>query len=142
MKRKKAVSDFNQGYNCAQSVFSAFSDEFGINKELARSIACGFGAGFGRLQETCGAVTGAIMVIGCKYFKRNDWSGSKEIVYQKTRDFISRFKERNGTINCLELIGVDFNTEEGMQTAKKKNLFRDKCEKYVRDACEILEEII
>ena len=142
MKRKKAVSDFNQGYNCAQSVFSAFSDEFGINKELARSIACGFGAGFGRLQETCGAVTGAIMVIGCKYFKRNDCPGSKEIVYQKTRDFISRFKERNGTINCLELIGVDFNTEEGMQTAKKKNLFRDKCEKYVRDACEILEEII
>jgi len=142
MKRKKAISYFNQGYNCAQSVFSAFSDEFGINKEIARSIASGFGAGFGRLQETCGAVTGAIMVIGCKYFKRNDWSGSKEIVYQKTRDFISRFKERNGTINCLELIGVDFNTEEGMQTAKKKNLFRDKCEKYVRDACEILEEIV
>ena len=142
MKRKKAVSDFNQGYNCAQSVFSAFSDEFGINKELARSVASGFGAGFGRLQKTCGAVTGAIMVIGCKYFKRNDWSGSKEIVYQKTRDFISRFKERNGTINCLELIGVDFNTKEGMQTAKKNNLFRDKCEKYVRDACEILEEIV
>lgn len=94
------------------------------------------------MQETCGAVTGAIMVIGCKYFKRNDCPGSKEIVYQKTRDFISKFKERNGTINCLELIGVDFNTEEGMQTAKKKNLFRDKCEKYVRDACEILEEII
>ncbi|GAH30975.1 hypothetical protein ES705_00427 [subsurface metagenome] len=142
MKRKKAISYFNQGYNCAQSVFSAFSDEFGINKEIARSIASGFGAGFGRLQETCGVVTGAIMVIGCKYFKRNDCPGSKEIVYQKTRDFISRFKERNGTINCLELIGVDFNTEEGMQTAKKKNLFRDKCEKYVRDACEILEEII
>jgi len=142
MKRKKAVSDFNQGYNCAQSVFSAFSDEFGINKELARSIASGFGAGFGRLQETCGAVTGAIMVIGCKYFKRNDWSGSKEIVYKKTRDFISKFKERNRTINCLELIGVDFNTEEGMKVFRERNLAKEKCEKYVQDACEILEEII
>ena len=143
MKRnKKAISNFNKGYNCAQSVFSAFGEEFGINKEQSRSIASGFGAGFGRLQETCGAVTGAIMVIGCKFLKGNEWPASKEVIYKKTRDFVEKFKQRNGTVNCLELIGVNFSTEEGMRIAKEKNLFREKCEKYVKDACEILEEII
>lgn len=71
-RSEKAISDFSKGYNCAQSVFSAFSEESGIDEEQSRSIAGGFGAGFGRLQETCGAVTGAIMVIGCKFLKGNE----------------------------------------------------------------------
>jgi|SRR3989304_6709687 len=124
---KKAISDFNKGYNCAQSVFSAFGEKFGINKEQSRSIAGGFGVGFGRLQETCGAVTGAIMVIGCKFLKGNEWPASKEVIYKKARDFVEKFKQRNGTVNCLELIGVNFGTEEGMRITKEKNLFREKC---------------
>ena len=143
MKRSKiAISIFNKGCNCAQSTFSVFSEEFGVSKEQARTIACGFGGGFGGLQETCGAVTGAIMVIGCRFFNRNDLKNSEEIVSQHTRDFISKFRKRNGTINCLRLIGVDFNTEEGMREVKEKNLFKEKCENYIKDACEILEEIL
>jgi C_GCAxxG_C_C family probable redox protein len=138
----QAVSFFNQGFNCAQSVFSAFSEEFGVNREKARMIASGFGGGFGRLQKTCGALTGAIMVIGCRFFDKDNLEDSKEIVYQHTRDFVSKFRSRNGTISCLELIGVDFSTEEGMRQAEEENLFKVKCEKYVRDACEILEEIV
>lgn len=141
-RSEKAISDFNKGYNCAQSVFSAFSEESGIDEEQSRSIAAGFGGGFGRLQETCGAVTGVIMVIGCRFFKSNQWPASKEVIYKKTVEFVEKFKQRNGTINCLELIGVNIGTEEGMRIAKEKNLFREKCEKYVKDACEILEEII
>ena len=141
-RSEKAISDFSKGYNCAQSVFSAFSEESGIDEERSRSIAGGFGAGFGRLQETCGAVTGAIMVIGCKFLKGNQWPTSKEVIYKKTREFVEKFKQRNGTINCLELIGVNLSTEEGMRIANEKNLFREKCVKYVKDACEILEEII
>lgn len=138
----QAISYFNQDYNCAQSVFSAFSEEFRVNKELARSAASGFGAGLGKLQETCGSVTGAIMVIGCRFFKEDDLRGSKEVVYEKTRDFIRKFTERNKNINCLALLGVDLNTEEGIRMAEEKHLFKVKCEKYVRDACEILDEII
>ena len=141
-RSEKAISDFNKGYNCAQSVFTAFSEEFGIIEKQSRSIASGFGGGFGRLQETCGAVTGAIMVIGCKFFKGNQWPSSKEVIYKKTREFVEKFKQRNGTIKCLELIGINIGTEEGMQIANEKNLFKVKCEKYIKDACEILEEII
>jgi hypothetical protein len=59
-RSEKAVSDFNKGYNCAQSVFSAFGDISGVDDDLSRSIASGFGGGFGRLQETCDAVTGQL----------------------------------------------------------------------------------
>ena len=141
-RSEKAISDFDKGYNCAQSVFSAFSDISGIDEFSSRSIASGFGAGLGRLQETCGAVTGAIMVIGCKFFKENQWPASKEIIYKKTWEFMEKFKQRNGNINCLELIGVNLNTEEGMRIVNEKKLFSVKCERYIKDACEILEEII
>jgi C_GCAxxG_C_C family probable redox protein len=142
-RSEKAVSDFNKGFNCAQSVFSAFSDVSGVDESLSRSIASGFGGGFGRLQETCGAVTGAIMIIGCKFLKGNQWSPElKEVIYKKTREFIEKFRQRNDTIKCLELIGVNLNTEEGMRIANEKKLFSVKCERYIKDACELLEEII
>ena len=141
-RSEKAVSDFNKGYNCAQSVFSAFSEVTVIDEDSSRSIASGFGAGFGRLQKTCGAVTGAIMVIGCRFLRGNQWSPDlKEVIYKETRDFVEKFRQRNGTIKCLELIGVNLGTEEGQRIANEKNLFREKCAKYVKDACEILEEI-
>jgi C_GCAxxG_C_C family probable redox protein len=143
MKRsEKAGSYFNQGYNCAQSVLLPFSKEYGMDIDLAGSIASGFGGGFGRLQKTCGAVTGAIMVIGCRFFNKDNLKDSKEVAYQKTRDFIKKFKGRNGSISCLELIGVDLSTGEGSREAKEKNHFEKKCSRYVRDACEILEEIL
>ena len=62
-----AVSGFKEGFNCAQSVLSAFSEELGLTRETALKIACPFGGGMARQAETCGAVTGAFMVIGLKY---------------------------------------------------------------------------
>ncbi|GAO29655.1 C_GCAxxG_C_C family protein [Geofilum rubicundum JCM 15548] len=56
----KAVSLMDKGFNCSQSVLSAYSEVLGFDKELALGVSCGFGAGMGRLQGTCGAVTGAI----------------------------------------------------------------------------------
>src|SRR4030066_1729494 len=142
-RSEKAVSYFNKGFNCAQSVFTTFSDISGVDEDLPRSVASGFGGGFGRLQETCGAVTGAIMVIGYRFFKGNQWSPElKEIIYKKTREFVEKFKQRNDTIKCLDLIGVNLNTEEGNRIANEKKLFSVKCERYIKDACEILEEII
>ena len=50
-----AIAKFTQGFNCAQSIIYAFSDDLGIDKDTALKIACGFGAGMGRKQEVCGA---------------------------------------------------------------------------------------
>ena len=65
-RSERAVSKFVAGYNCAQSVFYAFSDDLKIDQDTGLKIACGFGAGMGRQGEVCGAVTGGIMVLGAR----------------------------------------------------------------------------
>ena len=89
-KSQKAVSCFNNGFNCSQAVFSAFSPELGIPENVAYKIACPFGAGMGRMQETCGAVTGAFMVIGLKHGKSNS---EEEYLKQLSYDLVNKFTE-------------------------------------------------
>jgi C_GCAxxG_C_C family probable redox protein len=141
-KTEKALSYFKEQYNCSQSVFAAYSEKFGIKEIDAHKIAIGFGGGIGRTQDICGAVTGAIMVLGCKYFNENDIAGSKTIVYEKTKEFIAKFKEIHKTVNCLELTGVDINKEGGSGLFKTLNIHENKCNGYVKDACKILDEMI
>jgi hypothetical protein len=66
-KISHALSVFDSGFNCSQSVLTAFCNEFGLQDEPGFRIACAFGGGMGRMAKTCGAVTGAFMVIGLKY---------------------------------------------------------------------------
>ena len=47
-KPDQAVATFNNGFNCAQAVFSTYAEEFGIDRTIALKISCGFGAGMGR----------------------------------------------------------------------------------------------
>ena len=97
----------------------------------------------GCMAETCGAVTGAFMVIGLKYGRSDilDLS-AKEKTYKLVREFSKRFKSRNGSIVCKELLGIDISTKRGMAAAHKKNIHGTCCLKFVKDAAEILEEIL
>ncbi|MHA2282126.1 MAG: C-GCAxxG-C-C family protein, partial [Promethearchaeota archaeon] len=98
---EKAISYFADGFSCSQSILSAFGTDFGLNTELALKIATGFGGGMGRLGGTCGAVTGAIMVIGLKYgrYKIEDME-SKEKTYKLVREYMDNFIKVNGSTVC------------------------------------------
>lgn len=140
-RTEKAISLFSRGYNCAQSVFYAFADELGIDESMAKNIALGFGGGMGRLQHTCGAVTGAIMVLGLHYGSEDGKDiFSKEKVFLKVQEFVKDFERIHNTVNCGELLGIDMNTDEGMSEAKEKNLFMTKCIEYIKYAIRLLEE--
>jgi C_GCAxxG_C_C family probable redox protein len=134
----RAVSFFQSGYNCSQAVFSAYSDLLGVDERTARSIASGFGGGIGRLQKTCGAVSGAVMLLGLKYYDEDNAAASKALSYEKVREFISQFEKQHSSVSCLDLIGVDINTEEGLSRARDQNLFETKCSEYVRGASKLL----
>ena len=62
--REKAMNNFLEGYNCAQAVIIAFSEELGLDKDTAAMLSCSFGGGMGQMRETCGAVTGMALVAG------------------------------------------------------------------------------
>ncbi|MBN1410323.1 MAG: C_GCAxxG_C_C family protein [Spirochaetales bacterium] len=139
-REEKAISLFDEGFNCAQSVFAAFADVTGIDAETAKGIAVSFGGGFGRLQETCGAVSGALLVIGSMRYDTADLPGSKEKAYAETRKFIEDFQGKNGSFKCRDLIGHDFSTDEGMKKVREMNLFDTVCKQVIRDACALLEK--
>jgi C_GCAxxG_C_C family probable redox protein len=114
-----------------------------MDEQSAFRVACGFGGGCGHLGLTCGAVTGAYMVIGLKYGKvRADDNDAKGKTYAFVQEFSKRFVARNKSLNCTELLGCDLGTPAGRAKMKEQNLSVTVCEKVVKDAGEILEEIL
>jgi len=139
MSKADIAVEYFKTYNCAQSVLAAYSEDYGLSKDIALSIASGFGAGIGRLQETCGAVSGAIKVLGLAgQFKESDGREKLNLLCEKIRCFTDEFSDKMGTIKCLDLINCDLSTEEGRKHFKDNNL-KVKCQDYVRLSCEILD---
>ena len=92
-----------------------------------------------RTGETCGAITGSLMVIGLKHAKtRKDDDDSRELAYALAQELMDAFRERNGSLLCRDLLGVDVSTPEGIAVVREKDLFRTLCPKFVRDAAEII----
>ena len=96
-----------------------------------------------RTGETCGAVTGALMVIGLNHAKkRKDDDDSRERSYALAQEFMDAFRERNRSLLCREILEADVSTPEGIAEVRKKDLFTTVCPKFVRDAAEILEGLL
>ena len=144
MKRSEAAkSSLKKGFSCSQAVLSAFCGDFDLDHSKALKLAAGFGGGMGRMALTCGAVTGAFMVLGLKHggTVAEDLE-AKERTRQSVVEFVQRFKSLNGSITCKDLLRCDLSTSEGYDHAKKSGLIRILCPKFVGDAAEILEEIL
>jgi len=139
---KQAVERFKEGSNCSQAVLCSYCQDFGLGLEQASRVATGFGGGM-RTGDTCGAVTGALMVLGLKYGNtRPEDKQAKAKTYEMVLECASKFKARNGSVICRDLLGCDISTSEGMKEAQENGLFGSVCPKMVQDAAEILEEML
>ena len=138
-----AVSSFKEGFNCSQSVLATYSRLNGLNREVALKIAQAFGGGMARMGRTCGAVTGAFMVIGLKHGKvKAEDEEAKEKTYEIVREFVKRFKSLNGSIICKDLLGYDLDTPEGREQVEEKQICETLCPKFVQNSVEILEKFL
>jgi C_GCAxxG_C_C family probable redox protein len=144
LRSEIAMAKFSEGYNCAQSVFYAFCEVLNFEKDLALKMVCGFGAGMGRKEEVCGAVTGAIVVIGTKFGRGlEEESSATELTYRKTGQLMDRFAEKHGTFICRKLIGgCDLTTEEGQKQFEETDLLNTICKPCVQSVVEILEDLM
>lgn len=139
----QAVQSFKEGFSCSQAVFSALSKDLGLEREKALRISQAFGGGMARMGETCGAVTGAFMAIGLKHGRiRPEDEQAKEKTYALVHEFVNRFKAVHRSIVCRELLGFELSTTEGHRQAQESGLFENLCPKLVRDAVEILEQLL
>jgi C_GCAxxG_C_C family probable redox protein len=140
---ERALAAFDEGYSCSQSVLSAFAPELGLDREMALRVATAFGGGMGHRGDTCGAVTGAFMVIGLKHGRvRADDREIRDLAYSLVNRFVEEFESRHESVVCRELLGFDLSTPEGERLAEEKWPDDMPCRDVVRDAAEILEEIL
>jgi C_GCAxxG_C_C family probable redox protein len=140
MKKSQLAIENFKTLNCAQSVLLSHAEELKLDKTTALRIALGFGGGMA-MAETCGAVTGAYMVLGLKAnFKEKSIQEIKAETKAAVRKFNELFIAKHGSLQCKKLLGVDISTPEGSALASEKNLFNTVCSELVGSAAEILEK--
>ena len=137
---KTAQDRFAQGFNCSQAVFSAYASELGLQDETALKLASPFGGGVARQGDVCGAVTGALMVLGLA--RGNASLDAKDETYKIAEAFIKRFEELHGAILCRELLGYDLSQPDELQSARDKGVFTSACPVFVKDAVELVAEFL
>ena len=142
-KAEDALEIFNKGFNCAQAVLSSHSEEFGLDTIFAKKLGGAFIGGIANNGEVCGAVSGALMLIGLKYGQYNEGDiESKEKTIKITNDYIQKFKKEHGSIICRELLKYDLSIEEEKLKARESGVFKTLCPKYIKKSVEIIEEIL
>lgn len=149
-RTERAVALFKEGYNCSQSVFAAYADLLGMDKETALKVSASFGGGIGRMREVCGAANGMFMVAGMltgategkdQLAKKNNY----EVVQRLAAEFK---KENGGTYICRELLGLD---KEGKKVipgdttpeARTEEYYKKRpCLKTIEGAASIVERML
>ncbi len=141
--RDKALALHASGSNCAQSAYCAFADSLGFDFVEAHRSATGLGAGMGRRQLVCGAVSGAAMALGQAL--GND-SGAdleaKERCYRVVGSFVERIEREFGSSDCRTLLGIDLSTEEGRAAQKARDPSESVCNRIIARAVELAERAI
>lgn len=143
-RKEKAISLFESGYNCSQSVVLAFSDLLDIDDKTLAKLSSSFGGGMGRLREVCGAVTGMFMVAGILYgYDNADAGGKKSEHYALIQNLAERFSKETGTILCRELLGLSEKKDSPIPEKRTEKYYEKRpCRELVGLAAEILEEFI
>lgn len=142
--KEKARNYFLEGYNCSQAVLLAYHEELGLDKDTAARLASSFGGGMGRLREVCGCVSGMLMAAGLMegYSDPSDQE-AKKAHYALVQKLAKAFQEKNGSIICRELLGLDHKSDAPVPEARTKEYYKKRpCAELAADAAEILDEII
>ncbi len=140
VKSEKAKELFKQGYNCSQSVLGVFCEELGMDFETAIKISSSFGGGMGRMREVCGTVSGMFMAAGLAFCTSEN---NKAEQYKIVQELAKRFKEKNGSIICRELLqGIESSTSP-IPSERNQNYYKKRpCIELVGDAVEIFEDYL
>ena len=140
----QAVATFESGYTCAQAVFITYADLFGMDRETALKLSSPMGGGVGRMREICGVVSAMALLAGLKEGNTDpENEAGREQIYVLTRKLADKFKEKNHSIICRELLGIEGMEESAKPSARTKEYYESRpCSRLVADASEIIEEML
>ena len=146
-REEKAVALFEQGYNCAQAVFTAYADLFGIDETTALKLSASFGGGMGRMREVCGAVSGMFMVCGLVNGSTDPADrAAKAANYAKVQELAAAFKAQNsGSILCRDLLAAQSvrSAEGSVPTERTASFYHERpCVKHIRQCARLIENLL
>ncbi|WMC92345.1 C-GCAxxG-C-C family protein [Kineothrix sp. MB12-C1] len=135
---------FKKGYSCSQSIVLAFNDETGLDSETALKVSSSFGGGMGRLREVCGAVSGMFVVVGILYgYSDPSDRIAKAKHYKLVQALAMKFKDKNNSIICRELLGLSTEKESPIPEKRNEGYYKKRpCTELVEHAAEILDTYI
>lgn len=137
---ERAAALFAAKLNCAQSLLGAFAPGLGLEQATALRLASPFGAGLARQGEVCGAVSGALLVLGLA--RGSDRPEGKEQTYQLAQEFLARFQEHHGSLICRTLVGYDLREPLELERARQAGVFESRCPLLVCDAAQLVENLL
>ncbi len=139
-KAEWARNLYLSGYNCAQSVFAAFSQEMGLDEKTALRIASGMGGGMGGLRLTCGAVSAMAMVLGAirGYDDAADFDGKKEL-YAAVQRLHGAFVAVHETSVCRDLLQKSGIVAKAQPSERTPEYYRKRpCARYIELCAQLL----
>lgn len=139
---QRAVELFMEGYGCCQSVFCAFADLYGLDRDMALRLSAGFGGGVGRMRMMCGACSALVLLAGLERGQtRGEDREGKAACYQLTRELLEAFRQQNGSIICAELLqmnGVKAETDTSKPAERNAEYYRVRpCARKVESAARV-----
>ncbi len=140
-KTELAKANFKGGYNCAQSVFLAFSDDFGFDKEQIARMVTALGGGCCKTKNMCGALSAAVLAMSTVQGKADPTQGARmQLTYKYGAEMIDAFKEKFGSANCPDLLGYDISDPDQFKAAVEAGAFAANCTKLVEEGARLAEE--
>ncbi len=137
--RAKYLSE--NGSTCSQAILTAFAKDLGLDTKTAHKLSTGLGAGFGRKQYACGAISGGVIVLSLKYGSEiPEQDDKKENTYSQVFRFISEMEKQLGNINCADLLDCDISTEEGRDLCIERGITQKVCPNCIKTVAEYLEK--
>jgi len=138
---EKAVENFRQGYNCAQSVLLTIFKHWNGRSKLVPRIATGFGGGIGRCGSVCGALAGGVMAIGIKCGTDDPLVEKRLKAYELSGKLYREFESKHGSVFCRDLVGYELSNPDDLKKARSVRVFEEKCPTFIRTVIEDLIDI-
>lgn len=142
-KSQRAQELFKSGYNCSQAVLGVFCEELGLDFDTAMKISSSFGGGMGRMREVCGTVSGIFMAAGLAFSSSDNSAQNKTEQYKIVQELAQKFKDKNGSIICRELLQGVETTNSHIPEQRTENYYKKRpCIELVADSVEIFENYL
>ncbi len=143
-RKQLAYDNFKKGYNCCQSVVLAYADVLPLDEATLEKLTLGFGAGFGRTRNLCGAVSAYGFVTGLLHDRGETVAADKADVYKQITQLDEKFKQLNGSDICAELLKNVKNLTAGyVPEVRDEEYYKVRpCAKFVVDSAGIIYDFL